>query len=120
MTLSPSPSTSVWNRARSTWAVIDNGDVESLNGHLMRRIRQHLLVRGGSDFVSLELYDAFLFEVLMVANAPGVGILGDWMELKAHGSVHNPLVYSDRAPDLISTTASRSPRLTLIFSPAAA
>ena len=47
----------------------ENGDVESLNGHLKRRIRQHLLVRGGSDFASLELYDAFLFEVLMVANA---------------------------------------------------
>ncbi len=48
----------------------ENGDVESLNGHLKRRIRQHLLVRGSSDFASLELYDAFLFEVLMAANAP--------------------------------------------------
>ena len=48
----------------------ENGDVESLNGHLKRRIRQHLLVRGGSDFASLELYDAFLCEVLMAANAP--------------------------------------------------
>ncbi len=47
----------------------ENGDVESLNGHLKRRIRQHLLRRGNPEFASLEKYDEFLLEVLHKANA---------------------------------------------------
>jgi len=47
----------------------ENGDVESLNGHLKRRIRQHLLLRGSAEFASLEHYDLFLVEVLHKANA---------------------------------------------------
>lgn len=47
----------------------ENGDVESLNGHLKRRIRQHLLLRGNTDFKSLEDYDHFLKEVFNKANA---------------------------------------------------
>ena len=30
-----------------------NGDVESLNGHLKRRLEQHLLLRGYRDFESV-------------------------------------------------------------------
>lgn len=47
----------------------ENGDVESLNGHLKRRLRQHLLLRGSAEFASLECYDLFLIEVLGKANA---------------------------------------------------
>lgn len=47
----------------------ENGDVESLNGHLKRRLRQHLLVRGSAEFASLEAYDLFLAETLRKANA---------------------------------------------------
>lgn len=47
----------------------ENGDVESLNGHLKRRIKQHLLLRGNSDFKSMEAYDLFLAEVMNKANA---------------------------------------------------
>jgi hypothetical protein len=47
----------------------ENGDVESLNGHLKRRMRQHLLLRGSAEFACLEQYDVFLGEVLRKANA---------------------------------------------------
>jgi len=46
-----------------------NGDVESLNGHLKRRLAQHLLLRGYRDFAKAEAYDAFVLEVLHKANA---------------------------------------------------
>lgn len=47
----------------------ENGDVESLNGHLKRRIKQHLALRGSRDFPSEEAYDRFLGEVCEKANA---------------------------------------------------
>ena len=47
----------------------ENGDVESLNGHLKSRIKQHLLLRGHSDFESLEAYEQFLAAVLNKANS---------------------------------------------------
>lgn len=47
----------------------ENGDVESLNGALKRRIEQHLLLRGSRDFESLEQYRAFLDDILEKANA---------------------------------------------------
>jgi transposase len=46
----------------------ENGDVESANGHLKRRLRQHLLLRGSRDFESEAAYDAFLAGVLRRAN----------------------------------------------------
>jgi transposase len=45
-----------------------NGDVESLNGHLKRRLEQHLLLRGYRDFESVGAYDVFVAEVLDQAN----------------------------------------------------
>ncbi len=47
----------------------ENGDVESLNGVLKRRVEQHLLLRGSRDFGSRALYESFLHEVLNQANA---------------------------------------------------
>lgn len=46
----------------------ENGDVESHNGHLKRRLEQHLLLRGYRDFVSAAAYDQFVAEVLTKAN----------------------------------------------------
>jgi transposase len=47
-----------------------NGDVESQNGHLKRRLEQHLLLRGYRDFESVGAYDGFVMGVLDKANSP--------------------------------------------------
>jgi transposase len=46
----------------------ENGDVESSNGHLKRRLRQHLLLRGSRDFESEAAYQAFVVEVIRAGN----------------------------------------------------
>jgi hypothetical protein len=46
----------------------ENGDVESLHGALKRRLKQHLLLRGSSDFGSVESYREFLEQVLETVN----------------------------------------------------
>lgn len=45
-----------------------NGDVESLNGALKRRMKQHLLLRGNTDFATVAEYETFLVQVLDRAN----------------------------------------------------
>lgn len=46
----------------------ENGSCESGHGHLKRRIKQHLLLRGSGEFSSEEEYDGFLIRVLEAAN----------------------------------------------------
>ena len=46
----------------------ENGDCESSHGHLKRRIRQHLLLRGSRDFGSEQEYDRFVAGVMESAN----------------------------------------------------
>ncbi len=46
----------------------ENGSCETSHGHLKRRIKQHLLLRGSADFVGEQEYDAFLVRVLEAAN----------------------------------------------------
>lgn len=46
----------------------ENGDVESHNGHLKRRLEQHLLLRGTRNFIDEAAYDQFVAEVLVKAN----------------------------------------------------
>ena len=55
----------------------ENGSCESSHGHLKRRIRQHLLLRGSGDFASEEAYDAFLVKVLESANLLRSAQLGE-------------------------------------------
>ena len=55
----------------------ENGDCESGHGHLKRRIKQHLLLRGTRDFASEEDYDHFLIGVLESANRLRTGRLGE-------------------------------------------
>lgn len=59
----------------------ENGDVESLNGALKRRLKQYLLLRGSSDFDSIEEYRDFLESVLRKVNATRSGCLEE--ELKS-------------------------------------
>ena len=47
----------------------ENGDVESSNGHLKRRLKQHLLLRGSTDFGTEADYDRFCRQVMEQANA---------------------------------------------------
>jgi hypothetical protein len=61
----------------------ENGDCESSHGHLKRRVRQHLLLRGSRDFGSEEEYDGFLNGVLEAANRLRSERLGE--ELAAMG-----------------------------------
>ena len=46
----------------------ENGDVESMNGHLKRRLRQYLLLRGSREFVSEGAYEQFVHYALQRAN----------------------------------------------------
>lgn len=45
-----------------------NGDVESAQGHLKRRLKQHLLLRQSRDFASVEEYASFVRTVCMAVN----------------------------------------------------
>jgi hypothetical protein len=47
----------------------EQGDVESQNRHLKRRLKQHLILRGSRDFAAVEDYDLFVQGVLRAANA---------------------------------------------------
>jgi transposase len=47
----------------------ENGDVESANGHLKRRLNQHLLLRGSREFASEVAYEDFLGLAFNKANA---------------------------------------------------
>ena len=51
------------------------GDVESQNGHLKRRFKQHLLLRGSRDFANELDYDQFLVRVMKAANGPRQALL---------------------------------------------
>ncbi len=55
----------------------ENGSCESSHGHLKRRIKQHLLIRGSADFKSEAEYDAFLVKVLEAANLKRAKRLGE-------------------------------------------
>jgi hypothetical protein len=59
----------------------EHGDVESQNGHLKRRLRQHLLLRGSRDFESPEAYDEFLARVMEAANKPRQALLAQELAL---------------------------------------
>jgi len=53
----------------------EQGDVEAQNGHLKRRLKQHLLLRGSRDFGSTAEYDQFVERALASANARRQGRL---------------------------------------------
>jgi len=47
----------------------ENGDVESSNGAFKRAVKQHLLLRGSSDFENLTAYETFLWQIMEKRNA---------------------------------------------------
>jgi hypothetical protein len=47
----------------------ENGDVEGAHGHLKRRLKNHLLLRGSRDFADEAAYVRFLAAVCTAANA---------------------------------------------------
>ena len=46
----------------------ENGDIESANGHLKRRLKNHLILRGSRDFESEAAYAVFVGQVCAGAN----------------------------------------------------
>ncbi|MGH8444932.1 MAG: Mu transposase domain-containing protein, partial [Solimonas sp.] len=84
----------------------EQGDIESANRHLKRRLEQHLLLRGSREFASAEAYDAFVGAVMESANAgrqtrlveelavmrplPPSG-LAEYRELSVRVSVHSTI-----------------------------
>lgn len=56
-------------RTTEVGAKEQNGDVESLNGAVKRRLKQHLLLRGSRDFVNVAEYERWLNSVFEKANA---------------------------------------------------
>lgn len=46
----------------------ENGDIESANGHLKRRLKNHLILRGSRDFASETAYAEFVAQVCTGAN----------------------------------------------------
>lgn len=71
-----------------------NGDVESLNGALKRRLNQHLLLRSTRDFDSLEQYELWLEQVIGKANRVRS------RKLKEELGVMNPITVG-RVPEFI-------------------
>ena len=47
----------------------ENGDIEAANGSLKQAVKQHLLIRGSTDFKSLEVYESFLSQIMDKRNA---------------------------------------------------
>lgn len=84
----------------------ENGDVESLNGVLKRRIEQHLLLRGSRDFESVKLYESFLHEVLMKANRMrSIRVSEEMKEMKE--------IRVNRLPEYVEETSSVRPSSTI-------
>jgi transposase len=58
----------------------ENGDVESLNGVLKRRVEQYLLLRGSRDFTDVDQYRIFLEDVLEKSNKTRTKRIAEEME----------------------------------------
>jgi transposase len=75
-----------------------NGDIESMNGHLKRRLEQKLLLRGSRDFRSQEDYAAFVVTLCRELNRRrGAKVIEELKCLR-------PLP-SGRFPDTVDVTA---------------
>ena len=46
----------------------ENGDIEASNGAFKQAVKQHLLLRGSTDFESLEVYETFLWQIMEKRN----------------------------------------------------
>lgn len=80
----------------------EQGDVEAANGHLKRRVRNHLILRGSNDFRSEAEYARFVVKVCRGANAMRVQKLAEELPRL------NPLP-AQRHPQTQELTARVSP-----------
>lgn len=71
-----------------------NGDVESLNGALKRRLKQHLILRGSRDFETVEQYELWLEQVIEKTNRLRT------RKLKEELGVMSPLTV-ERVPEFV-------------------
>ncbi len=75
-----------------------NGDIESMNGHLKRRLEQKLLLRGSRDFKSEEAYAAFVAALCRELNRRrGAKVVEELKCLRA--------LPSGRFPETVDVTA---------------
>lgn len=80
-------------RTTEVGAKEQNGDIEAANGALKRRIKQRLIVRGSSDFESVEAYEHWLHtDPIERGNARR-------RERLAHELALMPVVRADRLPE---------------------
>jgi hypothetical protein len=79
-----------------------NGDIESANGVLKRRVRQRLLLRGSKDFDSVAEYEAWLREIAALANRGRQGKLTDELAAMRPLSVSRLPEYTEIKPQVSS------------------
>ena len=84
-----------------------NGDVESFNGVLKRRLKQHLLLRGSRDFDSVETYEAWVQEVLGQANELRQHKVAEELAVMREVNVSRLLEYVEERPTVSSWSTIR-------------
>jgi hypothetical protein len=84
-----------------------NGDVESFNGVLKRRLKQHLLLRGSRDFDSVEVYEAWVQGVLEQANELRQHKVAEELSVMREVSVTRLLEYIEERPTVSSWSTIR-------------
>lgn len=85
----------------------EQGDVESGNRHLKRRLVQHLLLRGSRDFNSVVEYDRFVAGVLRAANAPRQARLAEELAVMRPLPAGRLAEYREYAPVVSSQSLMR-------------
>ncbi len=86
-----------------------NGDVESLNNALKKRIKQHLLLRGSRDFESIDAYEEWLRkEVLARTNAVRATKIRKELEVMRELSVNRLREYKE---ELVRVTRESTIRI---------
>jgi Mu transposase-like protein len=90
----------------------EQGDVESQNRHLKRRLEQHLILRGSRDFESLEDYDRFVEAVLKLANAKRQKRLNEELALMRRLPISQLAEYREYQPVVSSQSLIRVNRHT--------
>jgi len=84
-----------------------NGDVESYNGVLKRKLKQHLLLRGSRDFDSVEAYEAWVQGVLRQANELRQKKVAEELSVMKEVNVSRLLEYVEERPTVSSWSTIR-------------
>jgi hypothetical protein len=84
-----------------------NGDIEAANGALKRRLKQHLLLRGSSDFESREAYEHWLRGIVEKANRPRQKRLHEELEHMEPLRVERLAEFTEERPRVTSWSTIR-------------